>query len=384
MPILEKQPVSTERIQTDESLDTERRKSDAVIERAYKSIEANADARFHKSRALLDQGLIDDRFELDENSELGEKSNQQVKEERRRVDERINSQRQETDDTIRRERIEKRADDDLFSTMERLETDNNLLFERSKIDLAYNYSDFLLDQERTAHAATKAAVAKRDEVLAIVSHDLQDPLAIIALCSDEFMSALGEERLTKLEIQWVDTIKSHAANMFRLVTDLLDVGHIDSGKLQVVPVPCDLTGVVNEMLRNFQILATKQNLGLTAELPEKKILAFADVERVRQVLANLISNALKFTPRGGSIIVRLAESGPNINVSVTDTGPGIDEEQRSKIFERFSQLGRQDRHGVGLGLFISKWIVEAHEGKIWVDSTKGSGSTFTFSLPRMQ
>lgn len=379
----EKEPVKTERFQTDKSLGSERKKTDIVIDKAFKSIEAIADADIRESRAELDLGLVKDRLETDQHLELDNSPKQQVEEERRRVDARIDSQRQQTDETIRRERSDKKADDDVFFSNERLQTDRHLQNERKQIDTVYNNSDYLLAQEQAAHALTKAAVAKRDEVLAIVSHDLQDPLSIIALCSDEFLGSRGEERLNEVEIQWIDTIRRHAANMFRLVTDLLDVGHIDSGKLQVVPKACDMTTVVQEMLLNFQVLAKRQSLKLTAELPAHKICAFADVERIRQVLANLISNALKFTPREGAIVVRLAEVDSDIHVSVSDTGPGIEEDQHYKIFERFSQLGRQDRHGVGLGLFISKWIVEAHEGKIWVDSKKGVGSTFYFSLPRV-
>ena len=106
-----------------------------------------------------------------------------------------------------------------------------------------------------------------------------------------------------------------------------------------------------------------------------------DSDRILQVLSNLIGNALKFTPNGGNVSLSARKDATEIEISVTDNGPGVPEDKRSEIFQRFSQLKMNDRRGLGLGLFISKWIVEAHNGRIRVASEVGKGSTFNFTLP---
>ncbi len=111
------------------------------------------------------------------------------------------------------------------------------------------------------------------------------------------------------------------------------------------------------------------------------ILAEIDHDRVLQVLSNLTGNALKFAPNGGIIKLSAQKKANEVEISVTDSGPGIPEQKKAQIFDRFSQLRTNDRRGLGLGLFISKWMVEAHKGRIWVTSEPGKGSTFTFTLP---
>lgn len=113
-------------------------------------------------------------------------------------------------------------------------------------------------------------------------------------------------------------------------------------------------------------------------------LVFCDKDRISQVLSNLIGNALKFTPTGGEVCVAVVENEEHIEVSVADNGPGIPDDQKNRIFERFAQLGNKDRSGIGLGLYISNSLIESHQGKLWVDSILGEGSKFTFALPRMK
>ena len=120
---------------------------------------------------------------------------------------------------------------------------------------------------------------------------------------------------------------------------------------------------------------------MTIHTSTEPIFANVDHDRILQVLSNLIGNSLKFTPNGGTIKLLARKQGTQVEVSVTDNGSGIPEEAQVKIFERFSQLTMNDRRGLGLGLFIAKWIVEAHKGCIWVTSEVGKGSTFSFTLP---
>jgi signal transduction histidine kinase len=120
---------------------------------------------------------------------------------------------------------------------------------------------------------------------------------------------------------------------------------------------------------------------MTIHTVPESIGADLDHDRILQVLSNLIGNSLKFTPNGGTIELSARKQETQVEISVTDNGPGIPEDAKEQIFERFSQLKRNDRRGLGLGLFISKWIVEAHGGHIWVTSEVGKGSTFSFTLP---
>ena len=120
---------------------------------------------------------------------------------------------------------------------------------------------------------------------------------------------------------------------------------------------------------------------MTIHTSPEPIVAWVDRDRILQVLSNLIGNALKFTPNGGTIALSARKQETHVEISVTDNGPGIPEQDTGQIFERFSQLKINDRRGLGLGLYIAKWIVEAHQGRIWVTSELGRGSTFTFTLP---
>ncbi len=374
--------VEIERTSTDTSLGQERLKTDVALSRGTRSIEQVADAALEASRVKLDDAIDSDRVASDLALD-GIAVSEQVLEERRRIDLRIGHQRGEADETIRRERQDRKDGEGERLTGERRQTDASLRHERHKVDGAYGRKVSLLAEERAAHADTKLAVKARDEALAIVSHDLQDALSIITLCSTEFLGLRGEQRLTELEVQWIETIRRHASGMFRLVTDLLDVEVIARGSLKLSLSSCNIGRLVQEMLADFQILAERQELTLSAEIPSHVVIARADQERVRQVLANLISNALKFTPKAGKIVVRLAETDTDVRISVADTGPGIAKAERKRLFERFSKLGEKNRKGVGLGLYISKWIVDAHNGAIWLEGEPGAGSTFYVSLPRI-
>ena len=120
---------------------------------------------------------------------------------------------------------------------------------------------------------------------------------------------------------------------------------------------------------------------MTLHAPLEPIFAELDHDRILQVLSNLIGNSLKFTPNGGTIELSARKQETTVEISETDNGPGIPEQEQAQIFERFSQLKLNDRRGLGLGLFIAKWIIEAHKGNLWVTSNVGKGSTFSFTLP---
>jgi signal transduction histidine kinase len=168
--------------------------------------------------------------------------------------------------------------------------------------------------------------------------------------------------------------------MARLISDLLDFRSFEDGQLRVSAERHDLKAEIRRAVEDFRVLARSKSLSLDADLPDEAAIAKFDPARIHQVLSNLLDNALKFTPPGGSIRVRVRRSGPEYIVAVEDTGIGIPEEALTSIFERFERLGA-DRTGLGLGLYISSWIVEAHGGRMWAESELGVGSTFYFTLP---
>jgi len=169
--------------------------------------------------------------------------------------------------------------------------------------------------------------------------------------------------------------------MNRLVCDLVDVASIDAGKLTIAPTCGDTAVLIAEAVDTFHDAARVKGLSLRAEIAQRPLLAEFDHGRLLQVLANLIANAIKFTAPEGRIAVRGEQDGPIVRFSIHDTGTGIPTHLLGAIFERFWQVGQTDRRGLGLGLYISRCIVEAHGGQIWAESTEGRGSTIWFTLP---
>ena len=230
---------------------------------------------------------------------------------------------------------------------------------------------------REAQAATGA----RDEMLGVVAHDLRNPLHTIMMASD-LMMALPPDGTVAGARRTVDMIRRAAERMNRLIQDLLDVKRIESGRLAVEPRPTSANAVVAEAVEMLRPLATGSSLRLCAEIPPELPRAQMDPPRVHQVLSNLVGNAIKFTPAGGTITIHADATDDEVRISVIDTGPGIAPEQLPHLFGRYWQANQRDRRGIGLGLAIAKGIVEAHSGRIWVASTPGEGSRFTFTLPR--
>ena len=217
------------------------------------------------------------------------------------------------------------------------------------------------------------------EVLSIVSHDLKSPLATItmaaSLLDDDSRSADERSQMLKM-------VKRATARMDRLIRDLLEVGRLDAGHtLPVAPRCADVAPILREAVDAHEALAAAGSIALScdvaAELPEVS----ADCDRILQVLSNLIGNAIKFTPPGGRIEVSARAADGEVVVSVADSGPGLTADEQARIFEPYWQAMRTASLGAGLGLKIAKAIVEAHGGRIWIESAPGQGTTFRFALP---
>jgi signal transduction histidine kinase len=219
----------------------------------------------------------------------------------------------------------------------------------------------------------------RDEVLAIVSHDLRNPLNTIKLSAGLLRQKLCPSEGMPGHKQ-VDIIERSSQRAVRLIQDLLEVGKIQSQRLQVERGRQDTARLVTEAAELHRGLAEAQGLRLTSELPALLPAVLADRERVQQVFSNLIGNAIKATAAGGHIALGARVEGGSVRFWVEDTGKGIPAEHLPRLFDWLWQA-QGTKEGAGLGLYITKGIVEAHGGRIWVESQPGHGSTFTFTLP---
>jgi signal transduction histidine kinase len=176
-------------------------------------------------------------------------------------------------------------------------------------------------------------------------------------------------------------LRRFTGRMSRLVGDLLDVVSMESGVLQLSLSEQDASNLVPEIMESFERTATARQLAMTSEVARGPVLARFDHDRILQVLTNLVGNAMKFTPVGGRIAVRLMPAPEGILFTVSDSGCGIAADQVEAMFERFAQVGEGVQRGLGLGLYIARCIVTAHGGKIWAESEPGKGSAFHFTLP---
>jgi PAS domain S-box-containing protein len=237
----------------------------------------------------------------------------------------------------------------------------------------------LLEAERAARAAAELALLARDEVLAVVSHDLRNPLSVIDMCAASLSDKLAAQDSGTRNL--VAMIESSTQWMNRLIEDLLDVARMEAGRLTLEREPRDLVLVISEATMMLEPLIAEKSLTLHEALPEYLPRVTVDARRVVQVLENLVSNAVKHTAPGGEIHISADSADGEVRIAVRDTGSGIPAENLPHLFDRFWQARGARRGGAGLGLAIAKGIVEAHGGRIWVESELGAGSTFSFSLP---
>jgi len=374
----------SQRNKTDKSLKDERHQTDAYLDRKSKTIEEESDEKTRMNRLAADKNLDHKREEVDFDKtakQVGltgpqtQSVDKSLAQERARSDKAQDVAREDEDRVRDAERFQKRLIAEALLENERKDTDTNLLDERDRTDTAAK-------QEKLSHDLTKSALVTRDQYLAIVSHDLRNPLTAISMGAAIMRREITKGNLNSGKLlNQTEMIERGAANMDRMISDLLDVERMASDKLILKLENKDACALLRECKSLFAPVVASRAFSMEIETSDETVVVIMDHDRILQVLSNLIGNALKFTPNKGNIILSVTQREKEVEISVADNGPGISEKKKSQIFERFSQLNTNDRRGLGLGLYISKWIVEAHKGRIWVTSEAGKGSMFSFTLP---
>lgn len=370
--------LSDERSQTDESLNAERGKTDDSLSSLRLKAEKETDATVKRDRHQLDKHKEQNRDARDRNQSVALGVHYQ------RVvdDESMESERSNVDAAIQQERTQTEKALNEVLLREREETDENLSQERAKTDAVVIETAKMLSKEVLLHSKTKKELTTRDELLAIVSHDLRNPLGSIMSCAELLLDDPEFARMGPKFKTWIEMIKRNADNSIHLISDILDMERIAEGKLELQTKTQNLSTLIRESVDSYAHLAIANRIELKVEFTENEIQMCFDRERLHQVLSNLIGNALKFTPEGGTVKLILQQTATETTVSVHDTGVGVADDVKEVIFARYAQLGKDKKNlGLGLGLYISKNLIELHKGRLWVDSKPNEGSIFRFSLP---
>lgn len=354
---------AVERQQTDAALRSERTHTDRALADQRHAVEVEADSIVTVARENADAVLEAARQKAD--ARIHAKGGPlavgaAITEERVAEDAVVQDERQAADQTLRREREETAEVLRSLIPLERENTDRHLLTERARWD---------------------DAVANRDDFLGIVSHDLRGLLGAIVNTAAGLSSQAPDTTDGQHVAAQAHRIRRYAAHMNRLISDLLDVASIEAGKLSMAPTLADAAALLTDASDSFEPAASAKSIAIEVQVDERPLEARFDYPRMLQVMTNLVSNAVKFTPSGGRVVLRAERSGSGLTLSVADTGPGIPDDQLEMVFERFWQLHAGDRRGLGLGLYISRCIVDAHNGRIWAESPDRSGTTIYLTLP---
>jgi signal transduction histidine kinase len=231
-------------------------------------------------------------------------------------------------------------------------------------------------------AQLEAASRHKSEFLANMSHELRTPLNAIIGFSEVLVDRMFGELNEKQE-EYLKDIYASGQHLLSLINDILDLSKIEAGRMELELSEFDLPSAIDNALILVRERASRRGITLGHSVDDRLGQIRGDERKVKQVLLNLLSNALKFTPEGGRIDVRAAPQDGVAEISVADTGVGIAPEDQDAVFEEFRQVGTADKkvEGTGLGLALSRKFIELHGGRIWVESEVGKGSTFRFTLP---
>jgi signal transduction histidine kinase len=239
---------------------------------------------------------------------------------------------------------------------------------------ARSHDDELQRRERAENAA-----AARAEILGVVAHDLRNPLSLIDLTA-QFLLEVDPPVERRREM--LAAARRATARMHRLIADLLDAVRMQSGRVRLDVREVEIGAILRAADDGYRALAEQRGIQLVVAPNEQPLSLQCDEARVVQAIGNLVGNALKFTRTGGRVSLSVAPADRGVTFRVTDTGAGIAPSETARVFDRFWQARHGDHTGTGLGLAIVKGIVEAHGGRVWVQSTLGVGTTFAFTIPR--
>lgn len=347
------------RLETDAALRTERDEADTKYAARRANIEEDANENVQLARGRADDVLS--RARQRDDAHLSQAGRTAVQKERGREDDAVRSERADADAELADERDARARALAVLLQHERGETDRFLGREREQLD---------------------GAIVVRDDFLGMVAHDLRTLLGGMAMGAAALKMIPCDDSVRQLVHREAARLQRFTTRMTHLVGDLLDVVSIDAGKLQVEPAPHEANELLRETLDAFEPLAAVRKVSLRGRVGSGSLLAEFDRERILQVLSNLVGNAIKFTEDGGAVEIEIEPMGRDVRFTVTDNGPGVPSEKVDAIFERYGQSASYDRRGLGLGLYISKCIVEAHGGTIGLETLRGRGSKFFFTLPQ--
>jgi signal transduction histidine kinase len=221
----------------------------------------------------------------------------------------------------------------------------------------------------------------KDDFLHSITHDLRNPMTSIRGFLRFLIDGVAGP-ITAQQRKMLETIDRASSRLLNLINDILDVAKMESGRKALQLVATDLKMLSQRVMEVAEGQALRKNVKLLLDTPENLPSINADIELLERVLANLVGNALKFTPEQGSITIKVEDADDAMKITVADTGEGIPADYIGKIFDKYQQVAGQHKGGTGLGLTISRYIVESHNGKIWAESTVGIGSRFIFTLPK--
>ena len=258
--------------------------------------------------------------------------------------------------------------------------------QRIEIDGHNIYAAVLRDisARQRAEDLLHKAIKARDDMMGIVSHDLRNPANAVKMLALSIVEGEASDTLPDYVMERVTVIGQAAEQIDALIQDLLDMTRMEAGRLVVSPKEVDIVPLVQRSIEALRPIADAGRVSLEAELFAAPPLLLVDPDRVRQLFSNVIGNAIKFTPAGGAVSLTARSGVGMLEFAVSDTGEGISAAQLPHVFERFFQATRgmrAARHGAGLGLPIACGIVEAHGGRIWIESSVGVGTTVRFTLP---
>ncbi len=237
------------------------------------------------------------------------------------------------------------------------------------------------EREREQVARLRALEELQAGFVSAVSHELRTPLTCIKTSVDLLRETSGG--LSVEQVDLVRTIGHHLGRLEALVTDLLEITKLEAGQVTLSLQPTDLRQIVGRVVSALHPLTDAKSQSIDLVWPETVGPAEVDRRRIEQVVTNVLSNAIKFTPKGGHIEVCLSETPDQVQVCIADNGPGIPVQDQTHVFDKFYVVAdRRGLSGLGLGLYIAQEMIQLHGGRIWVDSRPGAGSTFCFAVPR--